>query len=52
MGALGIPELVALAVIMAVPAAIFAAGVVFTVRVARHGAPDVFARARRRRELR
>ena len=51
MGALGIPELAVLVLIMAVPAAIFLAGVVFTVRIARHGAPAVLARARRRRDI-
>ncbi|MEY9212726.1 hypothetical protein NI17_004265 [Thermobifida halotolerans] len=51
MGALGIPELVALVVILAVPVAIAVAGVAFTVRIARHGAPATFARARRRREI-
>lgn len=52
MGALGIPELVALAVIMAAPVAVLVAGIVFTIRIARHGAPAVFARARRHREIR
>lgn len=52
MGALGIPELAVLVLIMAAPIAILTAGIVFTVRIARHGAPAVLARARRRRELR
>ncbi|GAB3213242.1 hypothetical protein ACQEU5_24410 [Marinactinospora thermotolerans] len=51
MGALGIAELIALTVIMAVPVSIFAAAVVYLVRLARKGPEATLAGALKRREL-
>ncbi|TDQ53302.1 hypothetical protein [Actinorugispora endophytica] len=51
MGALGIPELIALVAILAIPVSIVAGGVVYTVRVARRGIDATLAGATRRREL-
>lgn len=51
MGALGVPELILLVAILAVPAAIFVAGGVYVVKLAAKGTDATLAAAMKRREV-